>query len=411
MTAVCVPSSPCGVCAFCAASSIDYLESLTDQDIPERRIRLTPASAIRPRSVRWLWDARIPVGEITLTPGRGGLGKSTFHAWLIALVTRGELEGAYSGEPRACVIAATEDSWDRTIVPRLIAAGADLNLVYRVDVVTDASSVVAISLPRDLGALETELIDLRAVLLSVDPLLGVVDGGLDTHKDREVRQALEPLVALGDRTSCAIVGNAHFNKSGGTDPVGLVMGSAAFANVARAALGFAVDPDVEDGSGVISQIKNNLGRLDLPSLRFRIDEALVDTDDGVAKVGRFTMLGTSERSLSDILRTGGERSDDRSALGAAKDFLRNYLDDVGHLSVQVISDAREGYGIAEKTLRRAQKELGVIAYRQDDAWWWKSQDGQVAQSPPVGHLGHLDPDDGVSRSLWDDPIDPEESDD
>jgi hypothetical protein len=326
---------------------------------------------------------------------------------LIARVTRGELEGHFYGEPRASVIAATEDSWDRTIVPRLIAADADLNLVYRVDVVTDTSSVVAISLPRDLGALEIELIELGAVLLSVDPLLGVVDGGIDTHKDREVRQALEPLVQLGDRTSCSILGNAHFNKSGGTDPVGLVMGSAAFANVARAALGFAVDPDAEDGSGVISQIKNNLGRLDLPSLSFRIDEALVDTDDGVAKVGRFTMLGTSERSIGDILRTGGDRSEDRSEIEVAKDYLRSYLADSGHLSREVINDAREGHGISEKTLRRAQKDLGVIAYQQGRSWWWRMPHMVTSPVPPDWPSDHLNSDDAASPGLWDDPIDPE----
>jgi AAA domain len=75
-----------------------------------RQVRLTAASTIRPRPVRWLWDGRIPVGEITLTPGHGGIGKSTFHAWLIAQVTRGTLPGSCLGGPRPCLIAASEDS-------------------------------------------------------------------------------------------------------------------------------------------------------------------------------------------------------------------------------------------------------------------------------------------------------------
>ena len=73
------------------------------------------------------------------------------------------------------------------------------------------------------------------------------------------------------------------------------MGSAAFGNVARAALGFARDTEAEDGSCVISQAKNNLGRLDLPSLRYRIDPASVDTDEGPAEVGKLIMLGESDR--------------------------------------------------------------------------------------------------------------------
>ena len=88
-----------------------------------------------------------------------------------------------------------------------------------------------------------------------------------------------------------MLGNAHFNKSAGSDPLSLVMGSAAFGNVARAALGFARDTEAEDGSCVISQVKNNLGRLDLPSLRYRIDEATSTP----RKAGRGRQAGHARR--------------------------------------------------------------------------------------------------------------------
>lgn len=43
-----------------------------------RRITFTNASTIKARPVRWLWEHRMPIGEITLLAGRAGLGKSTF---------------------------------------------------------------------------------------------------------------------------------------------------------------------------------------------------------------------------------------------------------------------------------------------------------------------------------------------
>ena len=337
---------------------------------PARAVRLTPAAAIKPRPVWWLWQDRIPNGEVTLTPGRGGLGKSTFHAHMIARITRGQLDGAYHGTPRPCAIAATEDSWERTIVPRLIVAAADMDLVYRVDVVTEIGAEASISLPADLAGLETEIICRGVVLLSVDPLLGVVHGTLDTHKDADVRRALQPLARLADRTGCAVLGNAHFNKSNGTDPLGLIMGSSAFGNVARAALGFARDTDDGDGSCVISQIKNNLGRLDLPSLRYRIEEAILDTDEGPASVGRLVMLGESDRSVADILR-GGSDDDERTEVQSAKTFLLDRLDDVGTLTSDVEDEALNGHAIAKRTLVRARKELGVIAFQRDRKWWLK----------------------------------------
>ena len=112
------------------------------------------------------------------------------------------------------------------------------------------------------------------------------------------------------RGNCAsVLGNAHFNKGSGTDPLSLVMASAAFGNVARAALGFARDTDAEDDSCVISQVKNNLGRLDLPSLRYKIDGVFIDTDEGPAEVGMLVWLGESERSVSDLLRDTKRRSE------------------------------------------------------------------------------------------------------
>ena len=155
---------------------------------------------------------------------------------------------------------------------------------------------LTLTLPLGCGSLEAEVSRVGAVLVSIDPLMSAVAGGLDTHKDRDVRQALEPLAHLADRTGCTVLGNSHFNKSTGSDPCALIMGSSALGNVVRAAVGFALDPDADDGSGVISQVKNNLGRLDLPSLRYRIEEAFVPTETGDAKVGRLVMLGESERA-------------------------------------------------------------------------------------------------------------------
>jgi hypothetical protein len=119
------------------------------------------------------------------------------------------------------------------------------------------------------------------------------------------------------------------------------MGSAAFGNVARAALGFARDTETDHGSCVISQVKNNLGRLDLPSLRYRIDEAIVDTEDGPAEVGKLVMLGESDRSVADILRDKGT-DEDRAERNEVDQWLTHYLTDVGGkaLAAEVIAAAR-----------------------------------------------------------------------
>ncbi len=210
-----------------------------------RRVRLRAASTFTPRPVHWCWENRVPRGELSLLAGREGIGKSTVAYTLVAQLSRGTLPGDCYGTPRAVFVAATEDSWEHTIVPRLMAAGADLDRVFCVDVTTSEDVDTGLSLPRDLPGLERAMTEQGATLLLLDPLMSRLSESLDTHKDADVRLGLEPVVRIAQRTGAAVLGIIHVNKSGGTDPLNTVMGSRAFSAVARAVLFVMVDPDDE----------------------------------------------------------------------------------------------------------------------------------------------------------------------
>ena len=137
------------------------------------------------------------LGTLSLLAGREGLGKSSLVAWLIAQMTRGTLPGDLYGRPRAVIIAATEDSWEHTLVPRLMAAGADLHMVLRVDVMTSKGFTVDVSLPEDIPAVKQLAQQANVALMVLDPIMSRLHN-LDTHKDAEVRIALEPLVRMAD---------------------------------------------------------------------------------------------------------------------------------------------------------------------------------------------------------------------
>jgi hypothetical protein len=328
-----------------------------------RRVRLTPASTIKPRPVRWVWDDRIPAGALTLIPGREGIGKSLTLVWLTACITRGSLPGIHNGVPRPVIYAASEDSWAHTVVPRLIAAGADLDMVYRIDVETELGKDAPLTLPRDTEDLAESIKGMSVAMLALDPLMSVLAAGIDTHRDRELRTALDPLTALADDTGCAVVGLAHFNKGGGSDALNQITGSRAFSAVARAVISIARDPDDEDGSCVMSQSKNNLGRLDLPHLRYVVQSVEVDTEEGPAQVGRLDFTGESERGVSDILGDTAD-SEERSARIEAADWLKDYLLDPtrgGEAPQPEIVKAAEKDGISRRTLYRARAKAGVIS--------------------------------------------------
>jgi hypothetical protein len=203
-----------------------------EQEQDHRRVVLTAASKIKPRRVQWLWDARIALGTLALLAGREGLGKSILSYTIAAMITRGDLPGEFFGTPKSVLVAAAEDSWSQTIVPRLIAAGADLDRVFRVEVIHDTIHSELIT-PRDLARVKAVAREVDAALMILDPLISRLDPKPDSHRDADVRRALEPLVAMADLINISVLGLIHHNKSGATDPLQVVMASKAFPAVAR----------------------------------------------------------------------------------------------------------------------------------------------------------------------------------
>jgi hypothetical protein len=217
---------------------------------------------------------------------------------------------------------------------------------------------LGLSLPRDFIDVAMVAEQTGAGLLILDPLMSVIDAKLDTHRDREVRQALEPLVALADKTRMAVLGLIHHNKSGSTDALQLVMGSKAFAAVARSVHTCIPDPDDEtQNRRLFATSKNNLGRLDLPVLGFTIASHAVETDDdGTAWTGRLKWTGEVEGSMTELMTRSADP--ERTATAEAADWLHDYLASHGGEAAKTdIEKAGRVSGHSTTALRRARERL------------------------------------------------------
>lgn len=361
-----------------------------------RSLRVTWAATIEPEPVDWLWvdisatnmgmagstpdpynavediacvaagrtwtppevetEGRIPCGMVTIAAGREGSGKSSFGIWLTAHVTRGTLPGSHYGNPRKVFYLATEDSWKHTLVPRLMAAGADLSMVARIEVVAHEVASVTLSLPDDIGLLNDSITEHDVALVVIDPLMSTLNGKLSANDSREVRTALEPLAAMADKTRAAVVAIAHFNKATGLDSLSRITGSGAFKDVARAGMVFGNDGE----DRVFTQPKNSVGRSDLPSLKYTIRQATIDTPSGRMSTGKFVFTGLAQRTVDEAMadeRRGGGGQGRRSEVA---EFLINYISEhadeqTGEVDTTEVIAAGKDKGFTENQIIQARR--------------------------------------------------------
>jgi hypothetical protein len=204
-------------------------------------------------------------------------------------------------------------------------------------------------------------------MLACDPLQSLISSTIDTHKDHDLRTALEPLKAAADRTGCAVVGLAHFNKSAGTDALNLIMGSRGWSAMARAVIAVARDPNADDGSCVMTQAKSNLGPVapTVPSLRYVIRTAEIPTPEGPASVGVLTFTGESDRHVGDILAETVSDPAERAERDQAAEWLADYLHSqpAHEASRADVLKAAKAEGYADATVKRARVRANVVIER------------------------------------------------
>jgi hypothetical protein len=330
-----------------------------------RRRRVTFADEIAMEPTYWGWAengyGRIPLGELTLVAGHGEAGKSIFNIGLISLLSTGDLQGRYFGYPRVSLIAASEDDWRKTIIPRLVVSEADLNMVARFDIVTQtAKDGVKISLPQDYDELEAAIVDTRAAWVFFESVVSAIDLTRDINQGQHVREVLERLADIARRQRCVVIGSVHFNKSTASHAMERMSGSMEFRNVARAVLYMAMQ---EDGTGVISKSKNNLGR-GWPSLSYEIKEMVASRNPYIT-AGFMEILGETDADASELITASRRARKKSPELVAVLEVVKRMFEDHDDWMVEDGMRILEENGVStnDRTLAKAFNELGIRTQR------------------------------------------------
>ena len=325
-------------------------------------VELIDASGLTPEPIRWLWPGWLARGKLHVLAGAPGTGKTTIALHIAACVSAARPLPTGSRPERGNVIIwSGEDDAADTLVPRLLAAGADMSCVRFVGDVRGNGERYPFDPARDVDKLATASAEIDNVaLLIVDPLVSAVSG--DSHKNAEVRRGLAPLVELAARLGAALIGITHYSKgTQGRDPLERVTGSVAFGALARIVFG-TVQQDVGDDTSrsmMLARAKSNIGP-DGGGFAYSFEQADVDGHSGLTAsriVWGAAVEGTARELLAD-LDSDGEHSEARDAA----DWLRELLAK-GPLEVKAVKKHGDEAGFAWRTLQRAMRAAGVVSQR------------------------------------------------
>ena len=353
------------------------------QAVDESCVVLVRGSELAPEAVNWLWEGWLALGKLGVLAGPPGCGKTTLALACMATVTSG---GRWPDGSRCPVgnvlIWSGEDDPSDTLLPRLIAAGADRSRVYFVTGSRINGEVLPFDPSRDLVQLSAQAEKIGNVrLLVVDPVVSAVTG--DSHKNTEVRRSLQPLVDLGGYLGAAVLGISHFSKgTGGKDPTERVTGSVAFGAVARVVM---VAAKVADEAGeprrIFARSKSNIGPDD-GGFEYTLEQ--VEAVPGIF-ASRVLWGKALPGSARDLLREADEDDPDGGSEGGVNDFLRSLLAD-GPVSAKSIKADADGAGYAWRTVHRAADRLGVER-RKDGmkgGWVWALTAARRCHERPEG---------------------------
>lgn len=297
-----------------------------DPAVPPLRLRGVELARVRP--LRWLWPRRLPVGYLSLLLGAEGVGKGTLLAWIIAAATRGELHGDLDGTPVRVLVVGDEDSFDSVTVPRLFAAGADLDLV-------DTLAEDELDLSRDAPRLRAAVQDVGHELVVFDQLLDNLGTDVDDWRSKQVRDALRPLRHVVRELDITALASLHPNKGARSSFRDLVSGTHAFNALSRSSLLLAPDPSDEERR-VLVRGKGNLSAPP-PSFEFSIVGRTVELNGHTFDVPLVTDRESGDLTVDDLLKPARE--------APVRDTLAEQIDALGTGAVQTRAD------IARKLLR------------------------------------------------------------
>ena len=341
-------------------------------------LRLVRGDSITLEPVPWVWSGYLPAGMLAILGGAPGCGKTTIALALGAAISAGSRwpDDQPTG-PAGDVLVWSGEDLHSVLAGRLAAMGADRSRVHFVGDVGEGAQKRSFDPSHDLPLLASAAQALPALrLLIIDPIVSAVAG--DSHRNAEVRRALQPIVDLAQRLGCAVLGITHFTKgTAGRDPTERITGSLAFGALARVVLVAAKGKGEGDKARrVFLRAKSNIGPDDGG---FAYELELVEVQPGI-EGQRVKWLEPIEGAARDILaESEGDGQQDHQPERNADmvRFIRMQLVG-GVVDSKEFQAAAESEGYKWGAVTGRAKKMGAVSGKKPGefsaGWIWKISD-------------------------------------
>lgn len=324
-----------------------------------KALKIICMTEVEAKKTKWLWYPYIPLGKITLMQGDPGASKTTLSLAIASIISKGgrfinDDELSYRA-PAKVLYQTAEDGMDDTIKPRLLKMEPDFGKIFFID---EHDQGLTLSDTR----IEDAFKRLRPALTIIDPLQAYLGAEVDMHRANEVRPVMAKIGRLAEEYECAVLFIMHMSKMTQQKALYRGLGSIDFAAVARSVLVVGKNPQ-NDHELIMAHEKSSLAK-NGQSVVYHIDQEKGIVFDGFSEL-------TADDILGPKVTPKGRPGDQ---LEEAKNLLYEKMGNDGYARRDDLVSAALSYGITERTLQRAKKEIGIwhLALGRAssrDTWW------------------------------------------
>lgn len=334
-------------------------------------VKSISANDIEEEVTNWIWNGWLARGELHLIAGAPSTGKTTITLSVASIISSGDYwpDGTRAKVGKV-LIWSSEDDAARTLKPRLMRMGANLENIRFITQAADSGKLRPFNPATDMAGLIEHAKGLGQVdYLSLDPMVAALGGKIDSHKNAETRIGLQPVVDFAKEAKCAVHGVTHFTKgTAGQDPIERITGSLAFGAVARVVWATAKGKEGDKNPRIMVRAKSNIG-LSGGGFGYNIDAApLMERPDIIAT--RIIWLEAIEGTARDLLDEMEPKSNSHNQNNIAENFIKTRIKPGMKVSAKEIEEEAEACGIAIRTLRRAKGGVSVKSSQAQGQWWW-----------------------------------------